>query len=89
MLSTFRMRDWIRAFHRGRALILYDLMVVGVLCYIFYAIPTIIDRLREDAGDIDIGTSNFYYLYPLLDLLVEIFIDWVLAQVQFAELYIY
>ena len=81
MLSTFRMRDWIRAFYRGKAIVLYDVVYVLILCYLFYVIPTIIDKLREDVGDIKTGNTDFMYLYPLLDLVAEIFLDWILAQV--------
>lgn len=79
MLSTFRMRDWIRAFFRGKAIFLYDVVYVVILCYLFYVVPTIIDKLREDVADIKTGNTDFQYLYPLVDIVAEIFLDWVLA----------
>jgi hypothetical protein len=89
MLSTFRMRDWVRAFFKGKAILLYDIVYVAILCYLFYIVPTIIDKLREDANDIKIGDRDFMYIYPVLDICTEIFLDWILSQVHGAELYVY
>ena len=89
MLSTYRTRDWVKAFYRGNAIIFYDVIYVAILCYLFYIVPTIIDKFRESAGDIVVGNTQFMYLYPAMDFVVESLFDWAISHLSWGELYIY
>ena len=48
LLNTFRTRDWIRAFYKGRAIVFYDLTFVTLICFIFYVVPNIAEALRDE-----------------------------------------
>jgi hypothetical protein len=47
LLNAFRMRDWFKIFCQGSAIFVYDLTVVGFLCYILYAFPAIYGEMRN------------------------------------------
>jgi hypothetical protein len=45
-LNTFRMKTWIRNFFRGNAYFIYDCTYLYMICFAFWVIPNILERLR-------------------------------------------
>lgn len=73
------MRDWVRVFYKGRALIFYDAIYICLLMYIFYIIPNIIFEFQRHYNDVVRGVNDFIFVYPFIDVTFEILLDYFLG----------
>ncbi|CAD8172520.1 unnamed protein product [Paramecium pentaurelia] len=88
LLNTFRVKDWDIVFKKGAGVFLYDFALLMLMVFIYYAVPNVVESLQDRQGKIS-GMQSFLYLYPLFDWIMEMFMDYIYNQTQFAELYIY
>jgi hypothetical protein len=95
-LNTFRMKTWLRNIFRGNAYIIYDGVYIYMICFAFWVIPNVLERLKikyiilsySSYGDA-YGTTYYLFIYPLLDLSMESVMDIFLHVSQHAELFVH
>jgi len=85
--NTFRMKTWPSNLKKGFSYFSYDLAIIGLLCYVFWFLPYVRNSLSNHSK---VAAPEYYmFIYPFLDLIMEIFIDLVLSMTKYGELFIY
>lgn len=70
-LHSVKLSQLSSIFSTGRGLILYDMNVAFLICFGYFALPNIYSSLVTHNGYAD-GRNSFLYIYPLLELAMEI-----------------
>lgn len=50
LLNTFRIRDWLMALRKGNGILFYDICLLALILFIYYAIPDMLGSLGERLG---------------------------------------
>ncbi|EAR90407.3 transmembrane protein, putative (macronuclear) [Tetrahymena thermophila SB210] len=87
-IHVIKFKQFTKIRTKGRGLYLYDLNLVAIIVFIYYALPAIykslIDRLSFSNG-----RSTFLLLYPLLEWVFEIFSNMILDKAKLATFFQY
>lgn len=85
--NTFRMKTWPRLVLKGFSYFAYVPCILCLLAYVFWVLPAIRNRLEKHSV---VAAPEYYmFIYPFLDLAMEIFIDSFLSMTKHSELLIY
>lgn len=85
--NSFRMKTWPSNIRKGSSFIMYDLCIMALLSYCFWIVPAIYNKL--ESHKLVAAPEYFMFIYPLIDLMMEIFIDLIMHFTRHCEIYIY
>ncbi|KAL4468698.1 hypothetical protein ABPG74_005201 [Tetrahymena malaccensis] len=87
-IHVIKFKQFTKIRTKGRGLYLYDLNLVVIIVFIYYALPAIYKSLIDRLSFSD-GRSTFLLLYPLLEWVFEIFSNMVLDKAKLATFFQY
>lgn len=81
------MKTWPINIKKGFSYFAYEIAIIGLLLYCFYVLPSIRNSLHKYNS---VAAPEYYmFIYPFLDLVMEIYIDLILSLTKHSELLIY
>ncbi|KAL4500567.1 hypothetical protein ABPG72_002991 [Tetrahymena utriculariae] len=87
-IHVIKFKQFTKIRTKGRGLYLYDLNLVAIIVFIYYALPAIYKSLIERLSFSD-GRNTFLLLYPLLEWVFEILSNMILDKAKLASFFQY
>jgi len=85
---SMKLQDLSNLFAKGYSLFAYDLNILGMLAFAYYALPGIYNSL-VDHHSFDDAKNTFIYLYPLLECVMELLTNTILDRATIGEFFEY